>query len=160
MKDSNNDADLKNQVSEEKILDLLWDEFKMRQQHYWRSLSLFAVAIITLWIFPLLQHEVFRTIGRLILIFPVISFLVSILGGWLLGAEYQRMRPVKDEYDKRMLEQGFDRKTNYPYAKWPQKAFKPKIGNVITFVFLVALSLLSILVFILFLYIDPVAMKT
>lgn len=89
-------------MDEKDILSRLWEEIKLRQEHYWSSFNRFALVIITINIVPYLRPELVGQLGHLILAFPITSLLISSVCTWLLGAEYQRLRMVRNAYDERI----------------------------------------------------------
>jgi hypothetical protein len=131
-------------MQEHEVIKIFWEDYKMRQAHYWSSLTRFTLAIITLWVLPYIRPDVVRLLGLLVLIFPAIALLLSVASFWLLGAEYQRLQAVK-----RRIE-GFSDgvfKLTYPSERWWHKFFGAPIGTITTWVFgfvFVALSLLDI----------------
>jgi hypothetical protein len=92
----------------------LWEEYKMRQAHYWASFNRFALAIITVLVIPYIKPENVESFGRSILFLPIFGLILSLTSTWLLGAEYQRLRSAKDRYVDLLAE---DYKPKYPVAK-------------------------------------------
>ncbi len=86
--------------SEEQVLQALWDEYELRQTHYWSSFNRFALAILTVSVIPYVKPDLASMLGKLVAVFPVVSLLISLASSWLLGAEYQRLRMVRQKYDE------------------------------------------------------------
>ena len=84
------------------ILACLWEEIKLRQEHYWSSFNRFAVAIITINVVPYVQPDLVGTLGSIVLAFPIVSLAMATVCTWFLGAEYQRLRMVRNAYDDRI----------------------------------------------------------
>ena len=62
---------MENEIKLIEALNLHWDNYKMRQAHYWQSLNRFTLAIITLWAVPYVKPDLFNSLGKLILFFPM-----------------------------------------------------------------------------------------
>ena len=88
-------------MDEKDILSRLWEEVRLRQDHYWSSFNRFALAIITINVVPYVKPELGGQLGGLVVAFPATSVLISLVCTWLLGAEYQRLRMVRNAYDER-----------------------------------------------------------
>ena len=98
-------------------LTFLWNEFDLRQQHYW------------------------RIFGKLVLAFPLSAFVLSLFSSWLLGAESQRLRMVKQKYDE-LSDQGVPR---MPRDTWWERRLAMRLGSSIAMLFGVGLTAFSVL---------------
>ena len=87
------------------IAERLWDDLKFRQSHYWSSFNRFSLAIILINISPYIRPEVAEPLGKMIFAFPMTALLLSIICTWYLGAEYQRLRMLREAYE-RILQYG------------------------------------------------------
>src|SRR5262245_33044349 len=85
---------------EKEAIKYIWDDFKMRQAHCWATFNRNALAIITILIVPYLKPDIMKPLGRAVLIFPIVGLILSLVSTWLLGAEYQRLRAVKELYER------------------------------------------------------------
>jgi hypothetical protein len=121
---------------------ILWEDYKMRQAHYWNSLSRFTLAVITLWVLPYVRPDIVKALGLFVLIFPAIAFLLSVASTWLLGAEYQRLRAVKQRLDS--LANGMFT-LDYPTERWCHRCFSTSIGFVTTWLFGISSCVLSLI---------------
>jgi hypothetical protein len=50
------------------------------------------------------KPDVVKPLGKLVLVFPVVGILLSLACCWFLGAEYQRLRMVRQKYDELLTE--------------------------------------------------------
>jgi hypothetical protein len=83
----------------EEALRYTWEDYKLRQTHYWASVNRFAVAVITLLVVPHLQLAGVAALKDTLWFLPTIGMGLSVAATWLLGAEYQRLRSVKLKYE-------------------------------------------------------------
>lgn len=89
-----------NRLKPETAAQLLWDQYKFRQEHYWRSLHRYAFAIITLCVVPFVAKDVVQPLGISIVALPILALLLTGATCWLLWAEYIRLREVMKSFDK------------------------------------------------------------
>jgi hypothetical protein len=85
------------------ILNFLWAEIKIRQDHYWSSFNKFGLMIITVMVIPFIRPEIADMLGRWIVVFPIISLFLAIICTWYLAAEYQRLRMVRKKYEEMLF---------------------------------------------------------
>jgi len=128
----------------EEAIKILWDDYRLRQEHYWKMLSQSSLAIITLWVIPYLKPEVLSMIGPFVYFFPFVAFILTLVVTWLLGAEYQRLAVIREEYDN-LLEKRFGIKFVWPKTFRSQRIFGWRIGRTTTYIFLFGFTLISLL---------------
>ena len=126
----------------EKAAELLWDEWKYRNTLYWQMFYRFGFIVLFVSFIPYVYPERICDIGRLVVVFPIVGALLSIVAALLLDAESARFSAVKDEYDK--LRSGYVPE-EFPERSAIWKFRKTKIGYLISVLFGVVLFLLSIL---------------
>lgn len=116
---------------------LLWDEWKYRHSIFWNSLYRWGIAVVTISLVPYVKTDIIETLGLLVLAFPVVSALFSIVAAWHLAAEYYRLQLVRRRYLELLA----------PYT--PYAATKTllawSIGSAVTYVFLYGLTSLSLI---------------
>ena len=125
-----------------KSLEILWDDFKFRQTHWWSIANKFSLAIIAILILPFAHPQIMIQLGRTTLILPVFSFIFSLATTWILGAEYQRVVAVRRKFDELAPK---DIQLKYPYSKWYERLFGLSIGHVSTLFFLIGFTTLSVI---------------
>lgn len=141
-----NQQDLLNGNNIEKIFELLWEQYKLLQQHYWKSLAQYSVAIITLWAIPYSYPKIVSMIGTFVFFFPSIACFLSIVSTWHLGAEYQRLRVVKEQFND-LQKREYNIVFSFPSKYWWERLFGRRIGTTITFIFLCGFLGVSIIDF-------------
>lgn len=103
---------------------LLLDEWKFRHQHCWDSLQRYGLAAVTVSIVPYIKIDLFAQLGKVVLIFAVVGWLLFLAAVWLFAAEYYRMRPVSERHRELL-------KPYYPdrphYSDW-REILERKIG--------------------------------
>lgn len=87
-------------MEEKQAIDLLWEEWKYRHDYVWRTLFRWAAAVVVLWIAPFLKPEVFANRPRVAVVFPFVSFILTLFSAWLIGAEQQRLSMVSRKYNE------------------------------------------------------------
>ena len=110
-------------MEDKDILACLWEEVKVRQEHYWSSFNRFALAIITINVVPYVKPELGGQLGLIVVAFPATSILISLVCTWFLGSEYQRLRMVRNAYDER-----FNKICPIPRMPLTTEALSPYIG--------------------------------
>ena len=128
-------------LGKKEIIDCLWRDYELRQKHYWTSFNRYGVAIIFILIAPYIKPENIKLLGMWVVIFPVVGLLLSLLSTWLLGAEYQRLRAVKEKYDSIFYKGTCE--IRYPNDTVFHKLFAKRIGDVTVLIFGAALVILS-----------------
>ena len=78
---------------------MLWDEYKLRQTHYWSSFNRFSLAIITITVIPYVKTEIVGQLENMIYLFPIVAIFITWFCSWLLWAEYQRLSGVRKQID-------------------------------------------------------------
>ena len=139
------------------ILSFLWDEYQLRQQHYWSTFNRFGLAIVTINIVPYVKPDILAPLGSLALVFPFTSLVLSIVSTWLLGAEYQRLRMVRQKYDELLGEDG--KIPRMPLKTWRDRRVATPIGSLIAIMFglgFTAFSLLNaVVLWLYFIHVPP-----
>lgn len=122
---------------------LYWEEYKLRQTHYWSSFNKFMLAVITIDVIPFVRPEIRTQLGNLTYFFPGIAVAVSLACMWLLGAEYQRLQSVRRKYDD-LLGPENQRGPLETEGTWNELTEKP-IGRVTSLGFGLGLIALSVI---------------
>lgn len=128
-------------LSHQKALEFLWDEYKMRQTHYWSSFNRYGVAVIAILVVPYVKPDVGESLGPLVAIFPVVALLLSVAATWLLGAEYQRLRSAKERFEEHFPEAYRPEHPRRGFWTW---VFGLRIGAATVLMFGLGLMALSI----------------
>jgi len=137
-------------VEPKEAIKYLWEDYKMRQAHYWASFNRFALAIITVLVIPYIKPESVKPLGHSILFLPALGLILSLASTWLLGAEYQRLRAAKQKYEE-ILTEAY--KPKHPHDNIFHEIFGRNIGTATMLMFGIGFSALSIAdLFILLLY--------
>jgi hypothetical protein len=121
---------------------LLWEEYKLRQTHYWSSFNRYALSVITISVIPYVKPDVVKPLDELVLVFPVVGILLSLACCWLLGAEYQRLRMVRQKYDE-LLTKRFQ-PTRMPQDGLWDRLVAHRIGKFTSLVFGLGLSIFEV----------------
>lgn len=124
----------------EMIVGFLWKEFELRQQHYWETFDRLGLTIVAINIVPYIKPDIRELLGKLVLVFPISSFALSLFSSWLLGAEYQRLRMVYKKYEELLGEEI----PRMPLNSWWQRLFAKPIGLKIAIFFGIGLSSFSL----------------
>ena len=122
-------------------VDLLWDEFKFRQSHWWSIANKFGLAIIATLLLPYVQPAILERLGRATLILPAFGLAFSLAATWILGAEYQRVRAVRAKLAALTPD---DMKLDFPSVTWYERLFGRSIGHATTLIFLMGFTFLCI----------------
>ena len=123
-------------------LKILWEEYKLRQTHYWASFNRFALAVITVSTIPYIKPDLVNVLGKRVFFFPIVSCGITVVCSWILAAEYYRLRLVKTEYDCIMRNSGL-RRQGKP-DRWEQLfRLDVRLGLVVTVAFAVCGLLLA-----------------
>ena len=126
-----------------KTANFYFEEYKYRHTLFWHIFYRFAFAILFVLSVPFIHPDKIENVKSYIYLFPLSGILLSVLGGWLLGAEYIRLKMVIKRYDKLLP----NCTKHIPFTKSYEKIFKPSIGWVMTISFFVVFSVLSIFTF-------------
>lgn len=113
----------------EEAMKYLWEDYKMRQTHYWGSVNRFALAIITLLAVPHVQFGAAAALRGSLWFLPTVGLILSLAATWLLGAEYQRLRSAKMKYEE-LLTSVY--RPVHPKATFWQNLFGGNIGMLTT----------------------------
>lgn len=79
---------------------LLFDEWKLRQEHFWSSLFRWGGTIVALTIVPYIKPELATSLKGAVLLFPSLAVAMACFGAWHLAAEYARQRVVGSMLDR------------------------------------------------------------
>lgn len=139
-----------NELNRHEVLKLLWNEYKLRYANYWGLFNRFSLAVLTVTVIPYIKPDIVEPLGKLIIIFPVISFVLTLVCTWLLGAEYQRMNMVRLRYDDLLTKRY--KPVKLPTQTFIQKLLAKRIGTKMVLIFLIGFSLISIVNFLLLVY--------
>ncbi len=130
-------------MDQEQAANLLFDEYKTLREHFWSSLNRYGLAILTVSAIPYVQPSIAKPLGKLIAFFPVAAFLLSLASTWLLGAEYQRLRMVRERYLELLTSQYEPPKM--PRDTWWQRLVAHRIGTTTSVIFGLGFTILSII---------------
>ena len=120
---------------------IYWEEYKYRHEHYWKSFFKFSFAALFLNILPFAYPEKMVALKRFLIVFPLVSLGLSIFSTWLLAAEYERMRVIYKKFDEIKTKEFKYIRFNLSGCK---RILKLRIGTVVTILFLLGFSLMSI----------------
>ncbi|MCR4409134.1 MAG: hypothetical protein QHH43_00565 [Candidatus Saccharicenans sp.] len=127
-----------------KWAELLWDEYKYRHMMFWKSFYLWGGAAVTIFIMPFLKKEL-KVLNQAIFIFPLIGFIISLIGAWHLAAESERLLKIGEKYSQiRKEEYKPGNIYEVPIRTWYMQAVAEPIGKTLTFLFLFSLVIISI----------------
>ena len=124
------------------MIKLYWEEFKYRHERYWKSFFRFSFAILFLLALPYVYSDKLDELGRLSILVPVLSAILSLFSAWLLAAEYERIRLTKEKFQE-LKEGKFGAKELEKSGI--RKILSWRIGIVVTVLFVVVFFLLSLL---------------
>jgi len=127
----------------ETALKLLWEEVKYRHDTYWNSFFKWGSAIIIVSIIPWIKPELITQLGKLIIVFPVIAFLLSIFAAWHLLSEYARLLKVMQKY--RLVQGPYQPKQISGSDLILPKFWMQPIGVVVVLTMLLGITFLSII---------------
>ena len=71
-----------------------WKNYQLRQVHIWQSLNRMIFAMAILWSVPFIRPSLFKDLDKLILFFPIVALLLSLIGQRLIMAEYERLKAI------------------------------------------------------------------
>jgi hypothetical protein len=77
---------------------VLLDEWKFRHQHSWTSLRQYAIAAVTVSIVPYVKTDLIPNLGRTVLLFPFVGWLIFVAAILLFAAEYVRCYDAEVQY--------------------------------------------------------------
>ena len=114
----------KSTVNQLEAVKLLLDEWKFRHQHCWDTLQRYGLAAATVSIVPYIKTDLFASLGKAVLIFAVVGWLLFLAAAWLFAAEYYRMRPISEKH-RELLEPYYPAR---PELSGWKKILEKKIG--------------------------------
>lgn len=123
------------------VLNMLWDEWKYRNQSYWRSFYRFGFMILFVMFIPYVYPEIVKKLGELIIVFPIAGGILSVFTAWLLDAESARFKNVMNKIRELQGENGPEEFLDDTFV---EKIRKFRMGTVISVMFGVVLVVLSI----------------
>lgn len=131
-----------NDLSKNEATKLLWEEYQLRYTNWWSMFNRFSLAILTITVIPYVKPDILKPLGMLIIAFPAISLLLTMVCTWLLGAEYQRLDMVRQKYDTLLTEKY--QPVRLPTKTWLQRLLAKRIGTQIVLLFWAGFMLVSI----------------
>jgi hypothetical protein len=132
-------------IKMEDAIKLLWEEYKLRYSNYWGSFNRYSLAILTITVIPYIKPDNVKPLEELVIAFPVIAILLTIICSWLLGAEYQRLDMVRKKYDNLLTKKY--RPVRLPKKTFIERLFAKRIGTRTTLVFFFGFLLISLINF-------------
>lgn len=129
------------EITEIEAAKLLGSSYQYKHSLFWKSLTRWGIAILTVSILPYIKPDIFRWLDNYIFIFPGLASLLSLIAAWHLGAEYFRLVQIDEKYNELL---GQFSPPKMPTVKRWQKVLAQPIGWVAFWVFLVGLNVLSI----------------
>jgi hypothetical protein len=139
-----------NKLSKENILKLHLEEYKLRYANFWGIINRFGFAILIISIIPYIKPDIISYLKKIVIIFPIISLLLTIACAWLLAAEYQRQRMLYKRYIYLLTRR--NRPIKMPRKTRIQRLISKPIGPTIIIVFLTGFTLISIANFFILLF--------
>ncbi len=121
---------------------LIFDEYQLRQTHYWRSSYRLGFSIITLNVAPHFKVNDFaplKDVGEFIL---GVALTLCVAVTWLLHTEYLRLRNVRISYNTALPPKTFSTKDGE--QSFTDRLIWVPIGYLTTFSFLLGFGLLSV----------------
>ncbi|HEX5727085.1 MAG TPA: hypothetical protein VFX98_16530 [Longimicrobiaceae bacterium] len=79
---------------------LLFEEWRLRQEHFWSSLFRWGGVVVALTIVPYLKPELATQLQGAVLLFPCLAAFMGLFGAWHLASEYARQRVVAAMLDE------------------------------------------------------------
>ena len=119
----------------------LLDEWKFRQQHCWNSLRQYGLAAVTVSIVPYLKIDIFGQLGKVVLVFPAVGWLLALAAVWLFAAEYVRCYPVEHKYQELLFRYYPPKPT---LTSW-KMVLEKKIGWSTIYIFLIGFTALALM---------------
>ncbi|HEY6006232.1 MAG TPA: hypothetical protein VIV57_25355 [Anaeromyxobacter sp.] len=119
------------------MIKLYWDEMKYRHDNYWKLFTRFSYALIFLLAIPHVYPEKIRSVGRYVVLFPIVGIVLSMVAGFVLAAEYRRISAAGEKMNELKPER-------YKPKEFGG-ALRLKIGWVVTATFVIFFAFLSIL---------------
>ncbi|TVO70025.1 hypothetical protein [Sedimenticola selenatireducens] len=81
------------------VMKVLWDEFKYRHEHYWRSFYKIGFLLLFLLSIPYITPKDFILPPEWFFnLMPIYSLALSIIATWLLWQEHKRVDAAHDKY--------------------------------------------------------------
>ena len=131
-------------LDEIEMVKIYWEEFKYRHDHYWKSFFKFSFAILFLLVLPFMYPEKISKFGKLQLIIPILSMILSLASAWLLASEYERIKVANQKFQE-LKKTPFDSIIFSTQNIGFKKILNFKIGTVVSILFAVVFFLLSTL---------------
>ena len=100
-----------------------------------------AKAEVPVNVVPYVKPDILTPLGGFVLVFPFTALVLSIVGTWLLGAEYQRLRMVYQKYYKLLREEC--EIPRMPLGTWWERRVAQRIGSAVSIMFGVGFSAFS-----------------
>ena len=80
------------------LVELYFKEVEMRHNVIWKTVIYWITGIVYLYIFPITNYQVSKNIGKYQIIFPFLSFLMTLFGMYHIKAETDRFNVVWERY--------------------------------------------------------------
>jgi hypothetical protein len=77
---------------------VLLDEWKYRHNHCWSSLRQYIIAAVAVSIVPYVKSDLIQTLGRTVLLFPFVGWVIVVGAILLFEAEYARCHDAEAQY--------------------------------------------------------------
>jgi len=129
-------------MNELDVVKQLWEEIKLRQEHYWSSFNRFALAILTLIAIPYVKPDLSERLGRAVLVFPLVALVLAVVCTWYLAAEYQRLRMVRQAYDS--LFGPYSKIPRMPRSSRWERLVAHRVGSATSIIFGFGFGILSL----------------
>jgi len=117
-------------------------EFTYRHKHFWTLFYRLAFAVLFVLSVPFIHPDKIHLVKHYIFFFPYAGMFLSLFGGWMLGAEYLRIKNTYKRYEHTGMELGSVYK-----AKFLENIFRPSIGWTVTITYFVGFFCLSYFAF-------------
>jgi len=82
------------------LLDVFYREYEYRHNLLWSIVKIYLLACVTLYVYPLINIKALLGLKYKVLIFPVLSFILSMIGIWHIKCESLRFKVVSDKYNE------------------------------------------------------------
>lgn len=124
------------------LINMLWEEWKYRNTHFWQLFYRFGFIILFVSFIPYVYPEIVIKLEKLVIAFPVAGGLLSIFAAYLLDAEAARFSSVGNKINEF---RGKYKPGDFPSSGCIWKLRNIRLGYFIPIIFALLLVLLSIL---------------
>jgi hypothetical protein len=126
---------------------LIWDEYKYRHEHVWKTIINLTAAVTALSIVPYLHDKAVCALDYIIIMSPILGVGLSGFGFLRLIKEIKRMDLVRDKYRKRQSD-----KFQFPKLK---SSFQIHVIVYLVFLLLLAVGNIAVVLLAWIPYIKP-----